>query len=267
MYKNILSYLCVIFFLFGCSSSNRISNNNEEINIRSPEEIYISAMNYFDNKYYELANEEFNKIKQLYPLSDEAIQSEIMIGFIGYVQMDYDLAILKFKKITNKYPSLKDLDYVYYMIGMSYYEQISDHQLDGNFNELALDAFNQVIFRFPNTEFAKDSRQKIVLVKTNKAAKHMYVGRFYLKEKKYTAALNRFKIIIDEYSMTKFVPEALHRMVEAYYEMGMVDESIKIASTLGYNYPDSKWYKYSYKLINKTEGDRSFVNKVKNIFN
>ena len=190
-----------------------------------------------------------------------------MIGFIGYVQMDYDLAILKFKKITNKYPSLKDLDYVYYMIGMSYYEQISDHQLDGNFNELALDAFNQVIFRFPNTEYAKDSRQKIVLVKTNKAAKHMDVGRFYLKEKKYTAALNRFKIIIDEYSMTKFVPEALHRMVEIYYEMGMVDESIKTASTLGYNYPDSKWYKYSYKLINKTEEDRSFVNKVKNIFN
>ena len=100
MYKNILSYLCIIFFLFGCSSSNRISNNNEEINIRSPEEIYISAMNYFDNKYYELANEEFNKIKQLYPLSDEAIQSEIMIGFIGYVQMDYDLAY-KFKKFIN----------------------------------------------------------------------------------------------------------------------------------------------------------------------
>ncbi len=266
MYYKFFKYLFILFLLFGCSTSNNITNYDREINLRSPEEIYVSGMSYFRNKNYKLAKEEFLEIKQLYPLSNEAIQSEIMIGFVGYVQLDYDTAILRFNKIINKYPSHKDLDYVYYMIAMSYYEQLSDHQLDGNFNNLALEAFDQVISRFPNSKYAKDSRQKIILVNTNKAAKHMYVGRFYLKEKKFTAALNRFKIVIEDYSMTKFAPEALHRMVEAYYEMGMEEESIKTAATLGYNYPDTKWYKYSYNLIKKIEKNDSIMDKVKNIF-
>ena len=257
--------LIITSFLLNCSSSNSISLNNEENNIRSPEEIYIQAMQFFNNENYSLANEEFAKLEQLYPLSNESIQGEIMTGFIAYLQMDYDRAITKFKKIIQKYPSHNELDYVYYMIAMSNYEQITHHELDGQFNELALEDFNQVILRYPNSKYAKDSRQKIVLVKSNKAAKHMEIGRFYLKEKKYTAALNRFKIIVEDYSMTKFTPEALHRMVEAYYEMGMVDESNKTASVLGYNFPKSKWYKYSYQLI-KENNEKTLINRFKNIF-
>ena len=190
----IISILSVIFFL-SCSSNNSKESNNVENNIRSPEEIYVQAMQFFDKKNFTIAEEEFKKLQQLYPLSNEAIQAEIMLGFTKYLLMDYDSSISKFNKIIQKYPSHKDLDYIYYMIGMCNYEQITNHELDGQFNDLALESFNQVILRFPDSKYAKDSRQKIILVKSNKAAKHMEIGRFYLKEKKYTAALNRFKIV------------------------------------------------------------------------
>ncbi len=267
MLKFFLTILIIISSFIGCSSSNRDDNYNVENNVRSPDQIYVEAKKYFDDQNFTLASEEFSTLQQLYPLSNEAIQAEIMLGFIDYLLMDYDAAILKFERIINKYPSHKDLDYIYYMIAMSNYEQITHHELDGQFNEIALEAFNQVIIRFPESKYAKDSTQKIILVKSNKAAKHMEIGRFYLKEKKYTAALNRFKIVVEDYSITRFTPEALHRMVEAYYEMGMYEESSKTASVLGYNYPDTKWYKYSYNLIKKIDENKSFYKKVKNIFN
>ena len=265
MLRTYLVYLIILIFSVSCSSNNS-NTKNKNNDIRKPKEIYISAMDNFDKNNYQLALEEFESLNQFYPLSNEAIQAEIMIGFIKYLEMDYDNAILKFNKIINKYPSLKNLDYVYYMLAMCNYEQIQHHGLDGIYNELALKAFNQVINRFPDSKYAKDSRQKIVLVKSNKAAKHMEIGRYYLKEKKYTAALNRFKIVIEDFSMTKFTPEALHRMVEAYFEMGMIDESYNTASTLGHNYPDSKWYKYSYNLIKNVEDDESLLKKLKKIF-
>ena len=263
MFRSFFFLISTLIFLVNCSSSNDSKSKNE---INSPEEIYIIAKKYFDNKNYELSYEEFNELKKLYPLSNEAIQAEIMIGFINYVKMDYEAAILQFDRIINKYPSHKNLDYIFYMKAICNYEQISHHELDGKYNELAIENFNQVIKRFPNSKYSKDSRQKIILVKSNKAAKHMEIGRFYLKEKKFTAALNRFKIVIEDYSMTKFTPEALHRMVEVYYGMGMIEESKKTASTLGYNYPNSKWYKYSYNLIKEKKEDKSIFKKITNFF-
>ena len=252
--------------LLGCSNNNDQLKANKLEKIKTPEEIYIVAKQFFESENYELSHEEFLELKKLYPLSNEAIQAEIMIGFISYLKMDYETSILQFEKIKNKYPSHKNLDYIYYMIAVCNYEQITHHGLDGKFNELALYNFKQVVNRFPNSDYAKDSRQKIILVKSNKAAKHMDIGRFYLKEKKYTAALNRFKIVIDDYSMTKFTPEALHRIVEAYYYMGMYEESNNMAAILGYNYPKSKWYNHSYKLIKKIENKESFFKKIKNVF-
>tara|TARA_Y100000768_G_C23898759_1_gene643973 strand:- start:319 stop:1122 length:804 start_codon:yes stop_codon:yes gene_type:complete len=267
MIRIILFSSLILIILVSCSSLNIQENKNENQNIASPEDIYLKGMKYFNNDNYDLANQEFLELTQLYPLSNEAIQAEIMSGFIGYIKMDYESAILKFKKIAQKYPSHKDLDYVYYMIAMCNYEQITDYELDGKYNEIALESFNQVIARFPNSEYTKDSRQKIILVKSNQAAKHMNIGRFYLDQKKYIAALNRFKIVVEDYSMTKFTPEALHRMVEAYFEMGMLEDSIETASLLGYNYPDSKWYNYSYNLIKNIENKESFIKNIKNFFN
>ena len=266
MFNNLVISILISIFIMSCTKSQivEVSDNNNVI--RNPEEIYVSAMDSFTNEKFTEAKVEFETLQKLYPLSNESIKAEIMIGFLLYVQMNYDEAISQFYKIIQRYPSHKDMDYVYYMIAMCNYEQIENHELDGAYNDYALESFNQVILRFPESEYAKDSRQKIILVKTNKAAKHMAIGRFYLKEKKYTSALNRFKVIIDEYSMTKFTPEALHRIVETYFAMGMIDESIETASVLGHNYPNSIWYKYSYELIKLENDDKSIIEKLKKIF-
>ena len=265
MIKKIIC-LILLFICISCSN-NTNSNIDKNKNVLSqPEDLYKLAKINFDGQNFELAREQFREIKKLFPLSNEAIQSEIMIAFIDYIQMDYQNAILHYKKIINKYPSHKDLDYVYYMIAMCNYEQLQNEALDGYYNELSLKAFNQVIMRFPESKYAKDSRQKIILVESNIAAKHMEIGRFYLSNKKHIAALNRFKIVVDEYSITKFTPEALHRMVEAYYEMGMYDESFKTAALLGYNYPESKWYEYSYNLVNQIDTDEKLLKKIRNFF-
>ena len=259
----ILLYICT-----ACSNNNSSSNIDKNTNfLNSPEKLYELAKINFDKQNLEIASKQFEEIKRLFPLSNEAIQSEIMIAFIDYVQMDYDNAILNYKKIINKYPSHKNLDYIYYMIAMCNYEQLQNEALDGYYNELALKSFDQVIKRFPESKYAKDSHQKIVLVKSNKAAKHMEIGRFYLNNKKYIAALNRFKIVTSDYSYSKFTPEALHRMVEAYYEMGMYEESYNTAALLGYNYPKSKWYKYSYNLVSKIDGEETLLKKIRSFFN
>ena len=221
----------------------------------------------FDKQQYDQAIVIFENIERIYPLSNEAIQSQIMQGFIDYILLDYDNAILKFSKIINKYPSLKNMDYIYYMKALSYYEQISHEGLDGKFNYLALENLNQVIKRFPNSKYAKDSYQKIILVKSNIAAKHMDIGRFYHKEKKYTAALNRYKIVVNSFDETKFVPEALYRISEIYLSIGMIEDSRKTAAILGHNYPDSEWYNYIYKNLTKQKKDSIFSKSINKIFN
>ena len=257
----ILLYICI-----SCSNNNNSNIDKNKNLLSQPETLYKLAKINFDDQNFELAREQFKEINKLFPLSNEAVQSEIMIAFIDYVQMDYSNAILNYKKIINKYPSHKDLDYIYYMIAMCNYEQLQHEALDGYYNNLALNSFNQVIKRFPDSKYAKDSRQKIILVKSNIAAKHMEIGKFYLKNNKYIASLNRFKLVVEDYSMTKFTPEALHRMVEAYFEMGMFEESYNTAALLGYNYPDSKWYKYSYNLVEQIDGEETLLKKFRNFF-
>ena len=263
----IKKFICLILLLLciNCSSNN-VNSSFDNDRLNNPETLYKLAKINFDQQNFAEARNQFLEIIKLFPLSNEAIQSEIIIAFIEYVQMNYDNAILNYKKIISKYPSHKDLDYVYYMIAMCNYEQLKDASLDGYYNNLALNSFYQVIKRYPDSKYAKDSRQKIILVKSNIAAKHMEIGRFYLNDKKNFAALNRFKIVVDEFSITKFTPEALHRMVEAYYEMGMYEESYKTAALLGYNYPNSKWYKYSYNLVTQIEGEETFLRKIRSFF-
>ena len=257
----ILLYICI-----SCSNNTNSNVDKNKNSLSEPETLYKLAKITFDDQNLELARKQFNEINKLFPLSNEAIQSEIMVAFIDYIQMDYNNAILNYRKIINKYPSHKDLDYIYYMIAMCNYEQLQDEALDGYYNDVALRSFNQVINRYPESKYAKDSRQKITLVKSNIAAKHMEIGRFYLSNQKYIAALNRFKIVVEEFSITKFTPEALHRMVEAYYEMGMYEESYKTAALLGHNYPETKWYEYSYNLVKKIDGEKSFLKKIRNLF-
>ena len=255
----------LLFFITACSNTSK--NSDIEIPQINPKEQYVEAMIKFEENKYDEAIIIFQNIEKIYPLTNEAIQSQIMSGFIDYARLDYDSAISKFSKLIIKYPSLKNIDYVYYMKALCYYEQISHESLDGEFNKLALKNLNQVINRFPKSRYAKDSYQKIILVKSNIAAKHITIGRFYQKEKKYTAALNRYKIIVDNFSETKFTPEALYRISEIYYSIGMIEESTNTAAILGYNYPKSDWYMYSYNnLINQNDSSL-FSNPIRKIFN
>ncbi len=265
MLLRIFSIIMIVFFLSCCSNSS-VTNLIDKETI-TPDIMYIEAMKMLKNEQYEEANAIYYDIVRIYPLSNEAIQSQIMSGFIDYIKLDYDSAILKFSKLIKKYPSLKNIDYVYYMEALCYYEQISHEGLDGEYNILALESLNQVINRFPDSQYSKDSAQKIILVNSNIAAKHMTIGRFYHKNKKYTAALNRYMIVIDDFSETKFTPEALYRTAEIYLSIGMIDESTKTAAILAHNYPKSEWYKYIYNHFNKKEKKSIFSKSIDTIFN
>tara|TARA_B100000575_G_scaffold293335_1_gene304397 strand:- start:3265 stop:4062 length:798 start_codon:yes stop_codon:yes gene_type:complete len=260
------SFYIILFLLSYSCSSNDNKNDLLTQEKAEPEIIYFDGKLFLDSNNMPEAKLKFNEVIKLYPLSNEAIQAEIMLGFMDYADMDYESAILKFQRIIIKYPSHKNLDYVYYMMAMCNYERINNEELDGKYNDLALKDFNQVINRYPYSDYAKDSRQKIILINSNKAAKHMVIGRFYLKEQKYVAALNRFKIVIEEYPETKFTPEALHRMVEIYYQLNMYDESKKVAALLGHNFANSEWYEYSYNLVEEIYEEENLLNKIKNFF-
>ena len=267
--KKLSKYLLIsilFFFIISCSKSNEGKKMLK--NLEGPEILYKNALNDLNNQKYDLALIKFKEIETVYSLSNEAVQAQIMMAFIEYVKMNYDDAILKFNRIIARYPSHKNIDYAYYMKAMCYFEQIENEELDGNNNIQALQNFNQIINRFPESEYARDSDQKIILVKENIAAKHMNIGLFYLDKKKYLSAMNRFKKIVEFHSTSKFVPEALHRLVEIYYSLGMMDDAEKTASVIAYNYPDSKWYKYSYQLLvpDSKKERKLFLKRLSNLF-
>ena len=266
----ILRYVFIfltLVYLTNCSGNANKDNLSSQDEFSPPEIQFTQAMLMFDNQQYELATDKFKNIERIYPLSNEAIQSQIMQGFIKYIILDYDTAIFQFSRIINKYPSLKNIDYVYYMKALCYYEQIAHEGLDGKFNDLALENLNQVIQRFPDSKYAKDSFQKKILVKSNIAAKHMSIARFYQKEKKYTAALNRYQVVINSFQETKFAPEALYRVSEIYLSIGMKEESEKNAAILGYNYPESIWYKFIYDDLTNQNNETIFSKSIGKIFN
>jgi outer membrane protein assembly factor BamD len=154
------------------------------------------------------------------------------------------------------------------MRAVSYFEQIEKETLDGNNNIEALKNFEKLINRFPSSKYSRDSKQKIIYVKENIAAKHMNIAFFYLKKKQYYAAMGRYQEVIDNYSQSKFIPEALYRLVEIYYNLGMLEDAKKTASVIGFNYPQSKWYNYAYVLLknNQSKNDMKLIKKFYNFF-
>ena len=261
IFKRICLFIFLMFLLNCSSNKERV---NTEITNQDPADImYLDAMKMFNEKKLDEATIAFDEIERLYPLSNEAIQAQIMSGFIDYGKLKYDDAIYKFSRIINKFPSLKNIDYVYYMRALCYYEQITHESLDGKNNDLALENLDQLITRFPDSKYSKDARQKIILVNSNIAAKHMNIARFYQKKLKYTAALNRYKTVIDDFSNTKFIPEALYRTTEIYISLGLREEAYNTASVLGHNYPKSQWYELSYNLVNENPKSKSLFKRFK----
>jgi len=251
MNKFQLSNLCNIILLLVLLIFNSCSFTEKQVEYkeRSVEEIYNSALNLMNDKNYIDAANEFEEVERQHPYSVWAVQAQIMTAYARYMRNDYDLAISAAERYIELHPSADDVDYAYYLISISYYERINDVKRDQSMTESALQAFERLIRRFPDSIYAKDSRQKLFLVKDHLAGKDMEVGRTYLRFDNYLAAIKRFKNVIDAYPKTSHVPEALARLTEVYYMLGIYAEAKAAAAVLGHNYPNNYWHKYTYDLL------------------
>lgn len=215
------------------------------------ETLYASATRELERKRFEEAIAYFEEVERQHPYSAWARRAMLMKAFAYYQGNDYEEAVEALDQFIALHPGNKDAPYAYYLKAMCYYERIRDVGRDQEYTNNAVAALNDVIRRYPNTEYARDARLKLDLTFDHLAGKEMYVGRFYLKQNKHIAAINRFKKVITDYQTTSHVPEALHRLVEAYLELGIVDEARAAAAVLGHNYPGSVWYQDSFRLFER----------------
>ena len=197
------------------------------------------------------AAKKFLEAELLFPQSDWAPRSALMASYSYYLQNYYTEALFNLERYIKTYPNDKNLSYAHYLIAMCYYETIEDEKRDSAPLLKAKNKFNFILKNYPNTDFALDAKFKIDLIEDIIASKEMYLGRHYIKKGKWIAAINRFKKVIEKHDQTIFVEEAIHRLVEINYKLGLVEESQKYAKLLGYNYLSSEWYEKSYKVFNK----------------
>ena len=208
------------------------------------------------------AAKKFNEAELLFPQSEWAPKSALMAAY-SYYSYDYlKDGIAELDRFLKVYPKYKNLDYVYYLLGVSYYELIVDEKKDSQSILEAKNYFEIVINNYPNTSYALDAKFKIDLINDLLASKEMYIGRYYFQKKKWIAAINRFKTVVNDFETTVYAEEALHRLVEVHYRIGLKDEAKKYAKLLGYNYQSSDWYKNSYSLFN-TKYKIAKKNKIK----
>jgi outer membrane protein assembly factor BamD len=250
--SKILSLALCVVFIASCSSKKH-DDTTETV-----DQLYNEATDNLQKKKYDKAIEKFEELERTYPYSKWATKAEIMSAYSSYKDEKYDDAIATLDRFIKLHPGNEDIEYAYYLKALSYYEQISDVTKDQSYSEYAKTALQEVISRFPNTRYANDCKLKLDLVNDHLAGKEVEVGRFYLKQGNTLAAINRFQVVIQKYDTTAHVPEALHRLVESYVTLGVKQEATKYAAVLGYNFPDSKWYERSYKLLEgkKPEADK-----------
>ncbi len=210
------------------------------------------------------AAQKFLEAELLFPQSVWAPKSALMASYSFYLQNYYSEALSNLNRYIKTYPKDKDLPYAHYLIGICYYEMIEDEKRDIEPLLKAKEKFNLIVTKYPNTDFALDAKFKLDLIEDLLASKEIYLARHYQKKNKWIAAINRYKNIIENYERTIYVEEALHRLVEINYKIGLIDESKKYANLLGYNYQSSEWYKKSYKVFNKNYKDISAKKLKKN---
>ncbi len=213
------------------------------------ETLYNQAAKKIDDGNYLEAASAFDEVDRQYPYSQWATRAQLMSGYAHYKNLKYDQAVLALDRFIELHPGDENVAYAYYLRALCYYEQISDVGRDQKMTQLALENLRQVVARFPESRYAKDATLKIDLTKDHLAGKEMEIGRYYLDRRQYQAAIPRFERVIEDYQTTTHVPEALHRLAESYTALGITDEAFKAASILGYNYPESSWYKDTYRLM------------------
>jgi len=247
-------FLCIALFaiLISCSKEeikeSIIKEKSLDLQVLEAYQEGVKSLETGDVLY---AAKKFNEAETLFPQSEWAPKSALMAAYAYYTQDYYSDTIAELERFIRVYPLSKNLDYVYYLLGISYYEQIVDEKKDLQSIIKAKEYFKIVSKNYPNTNYSLDAEYKIDLVNDTLASKEMYIGRYYFDKKKWIPAINRFRKVIDDYETTIYAQEALHRLVEVHYILGLKDEAKKYAKLLGYNYQSSKWYEKSYSVFDK----------------
>ncbi|MDX6749752.1 outer membrane protein assembly factor BamD [Geminicoccaceae bacterium 1502E] len=236
--------LALGLLLAGCSG-----NDKSDYVERPVDELYNEAQDLLVDGSARSAAEAFEEVERQHPYSQWATRAQIMAAYAYYEANEYDQAIGAAERFLDLHPGSEDAAYAQYLIGVSYYEQISDVRRDQAMTENALEAFTELVRRYPDTDYARDARLKIDLTRDHLAGKEMEIGRYYERKLEYVAAINRFREVIERYQTTTHVPEALHRLVESYLALGLRDEARNAAAVLGYNFPGNVWYERSYALL------------------
>jgi len=253
-----ISLIFFIFLLLSCSKDIKKETIIKEKNLDSQVlEAYKEGLKSLESGDSLFAASKFNEVEILYPQSIWAPKSALMAGYSYYIQDYYGDAIAEMDRFIKVYPTHKNIDYAHYILALCYYEQIVDEKKDLKSILNAKEAFEKIISKFPRSDYAEDARYKLDLISEIMASKEMYIARYYFEKKKWIPAINRFKIVVDDYQTTIFIEEALYRLVEINYLIGLKDESEKYAKLLGYNYQSSEWYDKSYKILNKLENDNN----------
>ncbi len=287
MLKDILILLLSIFLLFSCSKKNNVNNagckkydfyckrtgvsfkSSNDKALPEPTDLEIAISIYYEaieslqigDAFY--AAKKFREVENLLPQDKWASKASLMASYAEYSRSSYSSAIFSLERHVKYYPADKNIAYAHYLMAMCYYEQILDEKKDLKPLLQAREKFEFIMRTYPDTDYATDARFKIDLIIDQLAAKEMSIARYYMKTEKWIPALNRLKIVVDQYDRTIFIEEALHRLVEVYYRLGLLEEAKQAATILGYNYQSSQWYARSYKVFNKKYKSRKIKKKKK----
>lgn len=242
--KSLFLVLPCALLLAACGTTNEEVQEEQSVDV-----LYNKATQALADESYIEATKYFDEVERQHPYSEWATRAQLMAAYSSYEGQQYDEAIIALDRFIELHPGHKDVDYAHYLKALSFYEQISDVRRDQELTIESLRALDALVKKFPDSKYARDAILKMDLAKDHLAGKEMEVGRYYLVRGHINAAINRFRAVVQQYQTTTHVPEALHRLVEAYLTLGLKHEATRVAAVLGYNYPGSVWYERSYALL------------------
>jgi len=268
MSKHIIFLFIYVIFIVSCSKDkSKVDQVLLEQDVEAEMIVaYKEGMKQLEEGDALYASRKFDEAEILFPQSIWATKASLMSAYALYSQNYYDDAIFNLERHIKNYPKDKDLVYAHYLIAICYFEQLYDERKDLKPLVKAREKFEHILKKYPNTDYAIDAKWKMGLIVDQMAAKEMYIGRYYMKMEKWIAAINRFKFVVKYYDTTVYIEEALHRLVEIYYKIGLVEDAQKVAATLGYNYGSGEWYKNSYRIFNKSYKTAKITKKKKDSF-
>lgn len=265
-FKAILTALAVTVPLSLAACSGKEDLDELALNDTPPEVLFNEGLALRAQGNLRESTRKFEELDELYPYSDYAKKSLVNLAYLNFTRGNYTETVTAANRFVTLYPGDPDSAYMLYLAGQSYFRQMPDVTRDQGVTERSASAFKELIQRYPDSEYTPDAEQKLLVVEDQLAGKEMQVGRFYLNRRNYIASINRFKTVVTDYQTTRHVEEALFRLTESYYALGVVSEAQTAAAVLGHNFPDTQWYKDAYSLLNQggyepTEDSGSWISR------